>query len=145
MVDQDYKKNKVIVCAHLQNIYNSFCVKRGRAQITQNNYFDIEKWLQKMQIVSKEVSESGSPFKELRRTNTLATPFHQAEEVSDRKESYLLSKSNSTTHIPESSRAKNVRRVYAIFDKDIAANMFGYRIVFEEDDIVPSVPDPATS
>ena len=30
MVDQDYKKNKVTVYAHLQNIYNSFTVKRGK-------------------------------------------------------------------------------------------------------------------
>jgi hypothetical protein len=30
MVDQDYKRNKVTVCAHLQNIYNSWCLKRGR-------------------------------------------------------------------------------------------------------------------
>ena len=44
MVDQDYKKNKVTVCAHLQNIYNSFCVKRGKPTYQMNNYFDIEKW-----------------------------------------------------------------------------------------------------
>ena len=31
LVDQDYKRNKVTVCAHLQNIFNSFTVRKGRA------------------------------------------------------------------------------------------------------------------
>ena len=48
MVDQDYKKNKVTGCAHLQNIYNSFCVKRGKPTYQMNNYFDIDKWNTKM-------------------------------------------------------------------------------------------------
>ena len=47
-VDQDYKKNKVTVCAHLQNIYNSYCVKRGKATPGINNYFDIDKWSNKI-------------------------------------------------------------------------------------------------
>lgn len=47
MIDQDYKKNKVTVCAHLQNIFNSSNVKRGKYP-TINNYFDIEKWLTRM-------------------------------------------------------------------------------------------------
>ena len=42
----------------------------------------------------------------------------------------LLTKSSSTQHIPESVRAKNSKRFYANFDKDLAGRMFGYRIIF---------------
>ena len=49
MVDQDYKKNKVTGCGHLQNIYNSFCVQRGKPTYQMNNYFDIDKWNAKME------------------------------------------------------------------------------------------------
>ena len=70
MVDQDYKKNKVTVCAHLQNIYTSFCVKRGKTTHQMNNYFDIEKCISKMSAHTN--SNSGnSPSKELKRTNTI--------------------------------------------------------------------------
>lgn len=121
------------MCAHLQNIYTSFCVKRGKLQPTCNNYFDIEKWLAKMHnsVVKKNegLKDPGSPLKELKRINTLAAPFYDGEEP-NRKDGHLLSKSNSTAHIPESSRAKNVRRTYANFDKDLAVKMFGYRIIF---------------
>ena len=57
MVDQDYKKNKVTVCAHLQNMFNSFNVKRGKAQTTVNNYFDIDKWLTRLGQQKKDVKE----------------------------------------------------------------------------------------
>ena len=30
LIDADYKRNKVTVCAHLSNIFNSYVVKRGR-------------------------------------------------------------------------------------------------------------------
>lgn len=49
MVDQDYKKNKVTVCAHVQNIYNSFNIRRGRPTLQMNNYFDIDRWMAKME------------------------------------------------------------------------------------------------
>lgn len=43
----------------------------------------------------------------------------------------LLTKSSSTQHIPESVRAKNSKRFYANFDKDLAGKMFGYRVLFQ--------------
>lgn len=148
MVDCDYKKNKVTVCAHLQNIYNSFCVKRGKALPTQNNYFDVEKWLAKMNAALAKKGEGakdpGSPSKELRKINTLGAPFHEGDEH-NRKDSMLLTKSNSTAYIPESSRTKNVRRTYANFDKELAVKMFGYRVVFEKAQMEVEVPDPAIS
>lgn len=143
MVDQDYKKNKVTVCAHLQNIYNSFVVKRGKATHQMNNFFDIEKWLVRMGD-KKEVKEAASPTKELRRVNTLAQTFY-ADEQTERKENLLLTKSNSTAHIPENTRAKNARRAYANFDKDNAVRMFGYRVIFKKGDMANSVPQPDTS
>ena len=66
MVDQDYKKNKVTVCAHLQNIYNSYSVKRGRPTPQMNNYFDIDKWLSKV-TGNAGANKDGSPGKELKR------------------------------------------------------------------------------
>jgi len=63
----------------------------------------------------------------------------------DRKDNLLLSKSNSTTNIPESSRGKNVRRMYANFDKDLAVKMFGYRVLFSKKKMLIEVPDPKVS
>ena len=127
MVDQDYKKNKVTVCAHLQNIFNSFQSKRGK-QPHLNNFFDIEKWLIRMGEKSL-TKESNSPSKEMRRTNTLAQPLNFEEEP-QKRDNFLLAKSNSTAHIPESSRNKQTKRAYANFDKELAVKMFGYRVVF---------------
>lgn len=91
----------------------------------------------------KEVKDAGSPQKELRRNNTLATTFY-ADEQPDRKENFLLTKSNSTAHIPENSRAKNTKRAYANFDKDNAVRMFGYRVIFKKADMHINVPCPDT-
>ena len=33
LIDLDYKRNKVTVCAHLSNIFNSFVVKKGRPTV----------------------------------------------------------------------------------------------------------------
>jgi len=45
LLDQNYGKYKVTVCAHLQNIYNSYCVS-SRVKLTPN-FFDMEKWFEK--------------------------------------------------------------------------------------------------
>ena len=71
MVDQDYKKNKVTVCAHLQNIFTTFCVRRGKATHQMNNFFDIDKWVNKMTGNSNSNQSGNSPTKELKRTNTI--------------------------------------------------------------------------
>lgn len=75
MVEQDYKKNKVIVCAHLQNVFNSFCLKRGRSSYGAN-YFDIEKWLNKM---TPGWQSSSSPTKDLKRSATIG-PANNGDE-----------------------------------------------------------------
>ena len=72
MVDQDYKRNKVTVCAHLQNIFNTFNVRKGKQGSQQTNYFDIDKWLLKYGGPKELNKESISPTKEARRTNTLS-------------------------------------------------------------------------
>ena len=139
MVDQDYKKNKVTVCAHLQNIYNSFGAKRGKPTLATTNYFDIEKWNNRLNGIQQK---QDSPAKELRRNNTLAKINNEEEQPRER-ENYLLSKSNSTWHIPESSRAKNTKRVYANYDKELAVKMFGYRVLFKKKHMEYRVPDPS--
>ena len=58
------------------------------------------------------------------------------------KENYLLTKSNSTAHIPENARAKNTKRAYANFDKDLAVKMFGYRVDFKKKNMAIKAPDP---
>ena len=67
MVDQDYKKNKVTVCAHLQNIFTTYCVRRGKATHQMNNYFDIDKWMNKITGNTDKANKDGSPGKELKR------------------------------------------------------------------------------
>ena len=140
MVDQDYKKNKVTVCAHIQNIYNMFCVKRGKATYQMNNYFDIDKWNNK---VNNSAKDNSSPSKELRRVNTLASMGLNLDDAPREKENYLLSKSNSTAHIPENIRNKMSKRAYANFDKDLAVKMFGYRVVFKKKRMLIDAPEPS--
>ena len=45
LLDKDYTKNKVTVCANLSNLFNSFMVSKSKDQ-SENNFFDYEKWLQ---------------------------------------------------------------------------------------------------
>jgi len=66
----------------------------------------------------------------LRRNATLTQPFLNQEEEAAKKENFLLTKTNSTAHIPESTRNKNAKRFYANYDKELAVKMFGYRVVF---------------
>ena len=143
MVDQDYKRNKVTVCAHLQNIFNSYCVKRGKLPAGSSNYFDLEKFQKKLD--PNYVPKDASPTKELRRVNTLANMVNSGEENQKEKDNFLLSKSNSTMHIPDSMRNKNSKRLYCNYDKDLAAKMFGYRVIFRKRDMELKAPSPDTS
>ena len=52
----------------------------------------------------------------------------------------MLTKSFSTQHIPDNPRAKNSKRVYANFDKDLSCKMFGYRINFNKKAMHTRVP-----
>ena len=141
MVDQDYKKNKVTVCSHLQNIFNSYCVKRGRPTPQMNNYFDIDKWINKITGNTEKASKDGSPGKELKRQGTIGN-VDGTDGLTREKENYLLMKSNSTAHIPENCRAKNSKRAYGNFDKDLAVKMFGYRVNFKRKNMEIKAPDP---
>ena len=91
--------------------------------------------------MNKDGKDDKSPTKELKRVNTLANPL-SVEENTREKENYLLTKSNSTCHIPETSRSKNSRRVYANFDKELAAKMFGFRVIFSKRDMTVKAPEP---
>ena len=57
----------------------------------------------------------------------------------------LLTKSSSTQHIPENVRAKNSKRYYANFDKDLAGKMFGYRVTFARKNQKIKPPEPRIS
>ena len=108
-----------------------------------NNFFDIEKWQNK---VNPSKDGEKSPTKELKRVNTLATMMLNTDgEAPAEKDRYLLSKTYSTAHIPENSRSKNTRRIYANFDKDLAAKMFGYRVIFKKRAMEVPPSDPATA
>jgi len=52
----------------------------------------------------------------------------------------LLTKTQSTGHLPLSHKAKEGKRIYTYFDKDIAARMFGYRVNFDKKEMkfIPS-------
>ena len=112
-----------------------------------NNFFDIEKWLNKMgNQNSEKAASASSPTKELRRVNTLAAMMNNTDEQPRERENYLLSKSNSTAHIPDNIRnTKNAKRAYGNFDKELAVKMFGYRVIFQKRNMEINVPEPATS
>ena len=101
MVDQDYKKNKVTVCAHLQNIYNSYVVKRGRPTLQMNNYYDVDKMNNKY---AAKINAENSPTKDQKRDLSKIANI-SPEEPERRTENYLLTKSASTCHIPDNQRA----------------------------------------
>ena len=44
----------------------------------------------------------------------------------------LMTKTLLTSHFPTHPRAKEVKRVYGNFDKEIAYKMFGYRVKFNK-------------
>ena len=54
----------------------------------------------------------------------------------------LLTKSFSTQHIPDNARAKNSKRAYANFDKELSCKMFGYRINLLKSKMKVNVPEP---
>ena len=85
-------------------------------------------------------NSGSSPTKELKRVNTLA---NFTDEKAHEKENFLLSKSNSTAHIPDNTRSKNVKRLYGNFDKDLAVKMFGYRVIFKKKNMQIKAPEPS--
>lgn len=54
MVQEDYTRNKVWVCAYLSNLFNTYQVNKlyrksemRKTMLSLNNYFDYDKWLLK--------------------------------------------------------------------------------------------------
>ena len=97
--------------------------------------------------IEKPIGGTSSPTKELRRVNTFANMMlNSTEEGPRERENYLLTKSNSTAHIPDTMRnTKNAKRAYGNFDKDLAAKMFGYRVLFKKRKMRVNVPEPEPS
>ena len=56
-----------------------------------------------------------------------------------------MTKSGSTQHIPDNPRAKNSKRAYANFDKELSQKMFGYRVNFNKKAMRTKVPKPEVS
>ena len=81
--------------------------------------------------VKKESKDSLSPTKDNKRGNLMSSNPFGCDDTPKEKENFLLTKSNSTTHIPDSSKSKNSKRVYYNFDKEQAIKMFGYRVSFQ--------------
>ena len=106
MIDGDYGKHKLTVCAHLSNLFNSYSVIYGRPM---PNYWDVDRWS------SKQLKKP----KKGRQDN---------DEESLQRGTCLLMKSLSTSHIPSLPKAKDAKRIYANFDKEVAHKMFGYRL-----------------
>ena len=57
----------------------------------------------------------------------------------------LLTKTYSTEHIPLHNRNKEARRAYANFDKEVAHQMFGYRVDFSKEKMRIPAQDPCES
>jgi hypothetical protein len=62
----------------------------------------------------------------------------------DQKNSSVLSKSNSTVHIPNQIKQKTSKRIYGCFDTNIAQRMFGFRVNFNMDLMSEGCPLPSS-
>jgi pullulanase/glycogen debranching enzyme len=75
MVQEDYTKNKVWVCAYLSNLFNSYSVTKlyknqemRKTGVGNNNFFDYDKWLNKYDPQASQEPDqasSNSPNKKL--------------------------------------------------------------------------------
>ena len=109
LVQEDYTKNKVWVCAYLSNLYNTFQVgtlyRRStmhKTQMALNNYFDYEKWLLKYDPQSQEQDQTTnqSPDKKLPANMKRQLSQLPEQQTQQRCQNNVLSKSLSTSHIP---------------------------------------------
>jgi tRNA(Glu) U13 pseudouridine synthase TruD len=113
LIQEDFTRNRVLVCAYISNIFNSHLCKQPKTR-GLNNFFDYEKWCQQ---------------------------HYQQQEDSAKKELLLLSKSLSTQHIPTSSKSKACKKLYCCFDQQIAGRMFGYRVSYQKPKSKPCLPN----
>ena len=92
------------VSAHLSNLYNSYVSAHGKST---PNFFDLDRWL-KSQLERKN-------------TRILTTPSLKSSSPNlhaplDLLTQCLLTKTDSTRHIPTSVRSKDAKRAYANFN-----------------------------
>ena len=98
-----------------------------------NNYYDVDKMNNKY---AAKINAENSPTKDQKRDLSKIASI-SPEEPERRTENYLLTKSASTCHIPDNQRAQKIqKRHYANFDKEMAIRMFGYRVLFQEDEVM---------
>ena len=95
-----------------------------------DNYFNIEKLISKLaadtpSLVSNADKLSSGLSSNLKTAKPLPTKIEDT--AKDKKDvdfhnsnNILLTKSMSTAHIPDNCRAKNSKRVYANFDKELS-------------------------
>lgn len=67
----------------------------------------------------------------------------ETQVIIDQKNNNILAKSLSTSHIPNQIKSKNSKRIYAVFDTNIAQRMFGYRVNFNMDLMGEGCPLPS--
>jgi hypothetical protein len=140
LIDEDYKVNKITVCAHLLNIYNSFVVSQGRNSTI--NYFDIDKWNTYQTSLTNKKWKTGKP-----KAPPLPRDISLTFDVQmDRApQNCLLTKTHSTKHLPLNNKHKDARRAYANFDKELASRMFGYRVDFNRQRVKSPDQEPTAS
>ena len=109
-----------------------------------DNFFNIEKLISKFAAdtptiggMSKDDKLASGMTNTLKRQQTLPGLDNNEYNSKAKKDmdflnsnNILLTKSLSTSHIPDNARAKNSKRVYANFDKELSCKMFGYRVNF---------------
>ena len=121
LVQEDYTRNKILVCANLSNLWHSYQTSKLFNPHTMqmratsrhlDNYFNLDKW---------NLLNDTSP------ADDCATDLAPERESPQKN---ILTKSQSTAHIHSLQKTKTTRRVYGCFDTDTAIRMFGYRINF---------------
>lgn len=156
LVAEDFTRNRITVCAHLSNIFNSFSTQyyrdgRMRPPHNMNNFFDQERWQLKYDPVAQEQEglrkQKTTTNSRLQRIGSSViegdTMYNLGSQGSlIHSGPLLMTKSHSTSHVPQQQKAKTSKRIYACFDTNIAQRMFGYRVNFSEGQMQIGIPDP---
>ena len=112
----------------MSNLFNSYNVS-SKAQRSYCNFFDYEKWQAKYDPNYVPPEDAQSPLKP--KQSLLLRSSFTDNNTNRMQANNLMSKSESTAHIPSMHRAKYSKRIFGCFDKDTAERMFGYRVQYK--------------
>lgn len=114
-----------------------------------NNYFDYEKWVLKYDpkpLVKEENRQATTATKlsrNLSQSTEVDSQINFTNQIGIERGIIVLVKSRSTMHIPAQMKQKTQKRVFGVFDRNIANKMFGYRVNFQMEQMKEGCPHPS--